>query len=253
MGRARNAMLVSDDLWGFLARLLGWTSGRVVDHALRSIDLAMSHRAALVLRGEGDLVPIAQALHRRTLGADRPFIVCDPRRGNTPGSVRSPANFKSGVAAFEAAHEGSLCVRSLRLPRDFSSLMALVRDPGACIAFIVCSDARIACRALLTVPVPIHVPLLKDRASELPRIVDEYARDAVVALGASPTDFTDADRQWILEHASTSLLEIERATLRLVALKTSANLSRAAERLGMAPVSLTRWIGRRKLPVLHPT
>lgn len=242
-------MLASDDLWGFLERLLGWTSGRAVDHALRSIDLAVSHRAALVLCGEGDLVPIAHALHRRILGADRPFIVCDPRRENAPGSVRVPANFKNGVAAFEAAREGSLCVRSLRLPRDFSSMVALVRDPGARIAFIVCSDRRITYGALLTVPVPINVPSLKDRASELPRIVDEYARDAVTALGASPTIFTDADRQWILEHASTSLLEIERATLRLVALKTSSNMSRAAERLGMAPVSLSRWIGRRKLPL----
>jgi hypothetical protein len=184
-------MLASDELWGFLERLLGWTSGRAVDHALRSIDLAVSHRAALVLCGEGDLVPIAHALHRRTLGADRPFIVCDPRRENTPGSVRSPANFKNGVSAFEAAREGSLCVRNLRLPRDFSSMVALVRDPGARIAFIVCSDRRIADGALLTVPVPINVPSLKDRASELPRIIDEYAHDAVAALGASPTIFTD--------------------------------------------------------------
>jgi hypothetical protein len=245
-------MLASDELWGFLARLLGWTSGRAVDHALRSIELAVSHRAALVLCGEGDLVPIAHALHRRTLGADRPFIVCDPRRANTPGSVRTPANFKNGVAAFRAAREGSLCVRGARLPRDFSSLVALVRDPGARVALIVCSDRRIACRALLTVPVPINVPSLEDRASELPQIVDEYARDAVAAFSASPMIFTDTDRRWILENAATSLLEIERATLRLVALKTLPNLSRAAERLGMAPVSLSRWIGRRKLPPMDP-
>lgn len=45
-----------------------------------------------------------------------------------------------------------------------------------------------------------------------------------------------------------TLAEIEKATLRLVAIEMSSNLSRAAERLGMAPVSLTRWVGRRKLP-----
>jgi hypothetical protein len=245
-------MQPSHELWEFLPRLLGWTNGRAIDHALRSIELAVSHRAALVFSGEGDLVPIAHALHRRTLGAERPFIVCDPRRGDTPGSVRSAANFRSGVAAFEAATEGSLCLRSLRLPRDFSSLVALVREPGASVTVIVCSNGRLACRALLAIPVPIHVPSLKDRASELPRIVDEYARDAVAALCVRPMVFTDTDRQWILDHASTSLLEIERATLRLVALKISPNWSHAAERLGMAPVSLSRWIGRRPLPSMFP-
>jgi len=40
----------------------------------------------------------------------------------------------------------------------------------------------------------------------------------------------------------------EKATRRLVALRMSEDLRRAAEILGMAPVSLQRWIGRRKLP-----
>jgi len=45
------------------------------------------------------------------------------------------------------------------------------------------------------------------------------------------------------------LPDIEKATLRLVAIRESRNLSAAAARLGMAPVSLSRWIGRRKLPM----
>ena len=44
------------------------------------------------------------------------------------------------------------------------------------------------------------------------------------------------------------LAEIEKATLRLVAIRSSRNVSAAAARLGMAPVSLSRWIGRRTLP-----
>jgi len=36
---------------------------------------------------------------------------------------------------------------------------------------------------------------------------------------------------------------------RLVALRTSLSVPRAAERLGMAPVSLSRWPRRRKLPL----
>ena len=45
---------------------------------------------------------------------------------------------------------------------------------------------------------------------------------------------------------------IQEATLQLVALRASPSLSRAAERLGMAEVSLRRWIGGRELPpILH--
>ena len=104
-------MSLDDSLHGFLSRLLGWTNTDAVDQAIRSIELAVGHHAHLVLRGPGDLVPIARALHRRTIGADRPFIVCDPRRRDVPASVRSPANRDSGVVAFEAARGGSLCVR----------------------------------------------------------------------------------------------------------------------------------------------
>jgi hypothetical protein len=86
---------------------------------------------------------------------------------------------------------------------------------------------------------------LRDRASELPKIIDEYALDAIEAL-AAPTDcFTDVDRSWVAAHASWSLEQIEKATLRLVALRTSRNVSGAAARLDMAPVSLTRWLARR--------
>jgi hypothetical protein len=65
----------------------GWSDERAVDLALRSLALALDYRAALVLCGDGDLVPIAWALHRHTLGADRPFIVCDPRRGTQAPAV----------------------------------------------------------------------------------------------------------------------------------------------------------------------
>jgi hypothetical protein len=73
--------------------------------------------------------------------------------------------------------------------------------------------------------------------------------DAIVEI-APPPDLTldERDRKWLLEHAATSsLAEIEKATLRMVALRGSANLSQAAARLGMAPVSLSRWVARRKL------
>src|SRR6185503_7575009 len=132
-------MATKDELRPFLARLLGWASGEMIDVALRSIDLASNHRAHLVLQDAGDLVPIAQSLHRRILGADRPFVVCDPRRGNTRASARSPANLESGVDAFRAASGGSLCVRRKRLPDDFAAIVPRLRRVHDVQYIIVCS------------------------------------------------------------------------------------------------------------------
>jgi transcriptional regulator with GAF, ATPase, and Fis domain len=115
------------------------------------------------------------------------------------------------------------------------------------VQYIVCSDENDEAHPLLVMPAPIQFPSLTERAGELPRIVDEYAQDAITALRARSTSFTDRDRAWVLGHEASSLSEIEKATLRLVALRTSANLTGAAERLGIAPVSLSRWVGRRKL------
>jgi hypothetical protein len=238
---------VEDALRGFCARILGWENDTAVDRALRSIDLAADHCAALVLLGDTDLVPIAWALHRRTLGADRPFIVCDRGRRNLPASVRSPTNHESGVAAFREARGGSLCVRRSRLPHDFSSVVALLRHTDD-VQLIVCSEGRDDAHPFLALPVPIRVPSLTVRTDELPRIVDEYAVDAIAELRALRPGFTAADRQWVLANAPLTLAEIEKATLRLVAIRASRNMSNAAERLGMAPVSLARWIGRRKVP-----
>jgi hypothetical protein len=228
-------------LRSFCGRILGWTTDRegVVEQAIRSIELAADHRAALVLLGETDLVPIAQALHRRALGAELPFIVCDRRRGNTGASVRSPANHATGVAAFEAAVGGSLCVHTRRLPRDFSSVVTRIRATSD-VQIIVCSDGRDDTHPFLTLPVPIRVPSLAVRTDELPRIVDEYAVDAVDELHPLGAGFTAADRQWVLNNAPLTLAEIEKATLRLVAIRASRNMSGAAARLGMAPVSLSR-------------
>jgi hypothetical protein len=116
------------------------------------------------------------------------------------------------------------------------------------VQYIVCSFEDDDSDPLLVVPAPIRLPSLADRSRELPRIVDEYALDAIAALSAHYTCFTDRDRAWILEYRASSLSEIEKATLRLVALRTSPNVSVAAERLGMAPISLSRWAHRRKPP-----
>jgi hypothetical protein len=237
----------SDKLRAFLGRVLGWSNERAVELALRSIALAVDHRAALVLCGEGDMVPLARALHQRTLGPASPFIVCDPRRGTKVASVRSPANRPTGLAAFEAAVGGSLCVRTRRLPNDFPALVARLRGADDVLCAI-CSEDIISPHRSFILPAPLTVPRLAARRSELDRIIAEYADDAIAELAAPATSFTVDDHAWVRAHAAAWLVEIEKATRRLVAIRTSRNLSGAAARLGMAPVSLMRWIGRRRLP-----
>jgi len=240
-------------LRAFLARILGWADERTVEHALRSLDLSVTHRAALVLLGDTDLVPIAHALHRRAVGADRPFVVCDRRRSTMRASVRVPMNHESGVAAVEAARGGSLCLRRAQLPRDFSPMVALVRDPATSVQLIVCGDWDSDGDPLLALPAPIRVPPLGDRASELPRIVDEYALDAIRDLSAGSTGFAPADHDWVIRHAAASLPEIEKGTRRLVAVRQAGSIARAAARLGMSHVALSQWLERHVRPVARVT
>lgn len=239
-------MLDSAALRRFLARLVGWSHERTLELAVRSLKLAAEHQAALVLCGEGDLVPIAWGLHRRTLGADKPFIVGDLRRGTRQASARSPASRGSGVAAFQAAVGGSLCVHIRWLPHNSVALASWLRGSDD-VLFIIRSDHDIT-MPLPARPASIHVLPLSCRGMDLNRIVAEYVVDAVAALGAPASSFTTADRRLMCRHAATSYDEIEQATLRLVALRTSPNVSLAAARLGIKPVSLMRWIGRWNLP-----
>ena len=236
-------------LRSFLARIIGWRSDRIeaVDHALRSIRMAATHRLALVLCGDGDLVPLALSIHRHALGPDRPFVVCDPRRRDAKATVRSAENHKTGLAAFEAAAGGSLCIRSQRLPLDWVAAGVALRTPASQVQLMMCTDDPEYDRSVLALP--ITVPPLADRADEIDRIITEYAEDAIAQLGTLRTSFVAADREWVRTHSSASLPDIEKATLRLVALRESRNLTAAAGRLGMAPVSLSHWVGRRKLPM----
>jgi pSer/pThr/pTyr-binding forkhead associated (FHA) protein len=235
------------ELRGFLSRLLGWGAERAetVDLAMRAVRMAQARRTPLVLRGEGDLVPIAQDLHRRVLGATRPFVVCDPRRQSIEANVRSATNFERGLEAMAAARGGSLCVRSSRPPADFIKVITALRDPDSHVQLIVCDGAPNDTEALLAVP--ITIPCLATRREELPHIIHEYTIDAAIFLGV-PVHFYSEDRDWILEHSATSLHEIEKGTRRLMAVRVAGTILGAAELLGMASVSLRRWLGRRSQP-----
>lgn len=50
-----------------------------------------------------------------------------------------------------------------------------------------CAGARYAPDPFLILPAPVVIPPLNTRASELPRIIDEYAADAVQELFAEAT------------------------------------------------------------------
>ena len=100
-----------------------------------------------------------------------------------------------------------------------------------------------ACAPAINNRAPVTVPPINQRSSELDRIIAEYAGDAIAELHASSSIFTAEDHAWVRNNAAASLSEIRKATQRQVSLRTSRNLSRAAERLGMAPVSLSRWLG----------
>jgi hypothetical protein len=255
-----NVTLIADSrkslaLRGYLRHILGWADDRAVtvDNAARTIRLSSSFRTALVICGELDMVPIAHALHRRTLGPDRPFVVGDRRRRETEEAPeRSPTNRGNATDALRAARGGSVCVRARRLPPDFTSILGLVGEPNVNVQLIVCADDRHAEVPLLAAAAPIQVPSLRGRQDDLPRIVDEYGYDAAAALGVDKLCFTVTDRQWVIDNGAASLSVIEKATMRLLALKTANSLSQAAERLGMAPVTLSRWAHRRTPPSLPP-
>src|SRR3954452_799224 len=65
----------SRDLRGFCRRIFGWDDAQrqVVDDVIRALLAAVAAGAAIPLRGEPDLVPVARALHSRLLGPERPF------------------------------------------------------------------------------------------------------------------------------------------------------------------------------------
>jgi hypothetical protein len=236
-------MTSTDGLRRYLGRLLGWTNTSAIENALRSLELAQEHRAQLVLCGAGDLVPIAYGLHRRALRPDTPFIVCDPRRGNTPATVRAPANYVDVAAAFAAAAGGSLCVRRRRLPGHFNALVERLRTSRD-VQYICLDESSLQ---WLVRPGPIEIPSLLERRHDIPRIVDECMLDAVSELPwAAP--LTAQDRAWLIATASSSTFsDLEKSTVRMIALRSSDSLSQAAARLGMTAVSLSRWRARRRL------
>jgi hypothetical protein len=234
----------------FLCRLLGWTSDRVrtVDLALRAIRHATLHQCALVLCAGDDSASIARTVHRRMFGAERPFVMCDPDRQRVDENVRAAQNYNVGMEALAAAKHGTLCIWNNKLPRDFAAMNAALQNADGRPLLIVCTHQPHEAEAFGAAPVT--VPHLRERKAELPRIIDEYALEACAELGLPRARFPNEDRAWVVEHEASSLSKIEKATLRLRAIRAADGKMRsAAALLGMSRAALTRWVGRRKLPM----
>src|SRR5262245_54928309 len=123
--------------------MLGWSDDRAVELALRSVELAAAGDTALALLGLGDMVPIAQALHQRVRGPDRPFIVPEPRRGDQLASHRAPASRGNAAVAFEAARRGTFCLRPRREPADLAEVAPELRTAED-VMLILCADPHVA-------------------------------------------------------------------------------------------------------------
>jgi hypothetical protein len=136
-----------------------------------------------------------------------------------------------------------LCIWAKRAPKDFDDVLARLDDPDLHVRLVLCS--RVPGDARMT---SIRIPPLASRYDEVDRIVAEYASDAIDFLGAQPTSFTSQEHQWLIARRPRSLSDIERSTLRLVAIREYGGVSKAAVRLGMNPSAMSRWCGRRVFP-----
>src|SRR6185503_18472051 len=103
--------------------------------------------------------------------------------GTRAASVRSPASHASGIAAFEAASRGSLCVRLSGLPEDFHALVARLRCANDVLC-VLCAGRLTDPHPQCILPAPLTVPPLTQRSAELDRVITEYAADAIAEVAA---------------------------------------------------------------------
>jgi len=236
------------DIKPYLERLIGWGAehAAAVERAAGAVELARKRISHLALFGPGDLVPIAMSLHRRTVGRDRPFIVIDPRRKIDPCCGRSAARSLATLAeAMNAAQGGTICIRAIRRPRDWDEACGRLADPAEDVRLMVCYPPSRLGDIELARPTPVVVAPLAGR--DIQRMIDEYAEEARADLDMTD-QITAAQATWIAAH-SHDHNALETAVRRFIALSCTRGICDAAYHLGMAPVSLSRWMRRRGLTV----
>jgi hypothetical protein len=233
-------------LRGALARMLGWSaaSAEPIDLALRMIRLAAQRCVSLVLCGK-DLVPLAEELHRLTLGAARPFVYCNPRRRTNELTWNPTKCVSNGRAALEQAVGGTICLSSRRPPSDLKRLMRGLRQAGCRTQLVVCTER--ADEAELFNVAPIVIPPLAARKNELERIIQEYAVEVAGPLDLGEHWLNTAEKAWMRDNLGT-LAEIQKATIRLAAIRQAGTMSAGAARLGISHVALGKWLRTHNFP-----
>jgi len=236
--------LAFSELRAYMSRLIGFSADRMnaVDHALRTVRFAALRLQPIVLSGAGDLAALARDLHRHVLGDKSPFVMCDPGREAGEENVRAAENFDRGVAAVQAATGGTVCLWANRLPRDFKAARELLVHPNTRVQQIICTHDPADGKPFKVEP--IVIPPLTTRPSELIRIVMDYASDARARLEVRG-GLSTLDREWILASSATTLPEIEKGTLRVLAIRSSPSPNAAAKLLDMQHSSLMRWLASR--------
>jgi hypothetical protein len=220
-----------------LMRLIGFDAQHAadVDRALRTTLTTASGRGALTLYGHGDLAAVAQLLHRHTLHG-RPFVRWERRTREDPR------------VALAAAAGGTLCVSANDLLWCVDEIVERRHRSAARVQLIILVTAVRRLRPIVAaVTEPIMLTPLSKRKHELLRIIDELTVEAAHTLGIEPSRLSDADRRTILRFDAGTVPAIERATLRIVALRHWRYFARAAHELGMAHASLMEWAAPRKL------
>jgi hypothetical protein len=229
-----------------LARMLGWSEGaaEVVDLALRAIRFAAQRRTTLVLCG-ADLVPLAEELHRLTLTTALPFVLCNPHRSTSELAWNPTRCASTGSAALKEAAGGTVCLTARHLPSDLRDLMRGLRRPECQTQLVVCSE-RVG-EAEVFNAAPIVVPPLASRKEEIDRLIGEYARDAAGLLGLGQDWLSNPERMWIRNHMRT-LAAIQKATIRLAAIRQAGSRTQGAARLGISHVAMLKWLRTHKFP-----
>lgn len=233
-------------LRGMLARMLGWSaaSAAAIDLALRAIRFAAQRRSSLVLVGE-EVVPLAEELHRLTLGARRPFVFCNPRRQTGESTWNPMRCVATGRAALEQAEGGTICYSTRLPPADLRVMTQALHQPGCQTQLVVCADRADEAEKFAA---PIVVPALGTRKEEeLDRIIQEYAADAAGPLDLGDHWLSTAERSWMRGNLRT-LAEIQKATTRLAAIRQGGSMTAGARRLGISHNALGRWLRTHKFP-----
>jgi hypothetical protein len=227
---AQSALLV--ELRRYLARLLGWQNGADTDGALQTVRAAALGKIHLVLCGAGDLVPFAQRLHAIAIGKDAPFVLYETG---------------PGVAAFDRAVNGTLCLRYGKLPRDLPLVIAGSKQANPRVSLVLCAanpSVAASTIALLGRTGVVRIPDVSSRRHELERLIGEFVAETVAELQVPGTGFEadDAARLGALEYGS--LGEIAETAMNLVAYR-SLGARGGARRLAVHHANLLRWLRRR--------